>query len=74
MFKSDALIKEHQRGATPCKVREDELTEGFDDDQEKQLKSRKGMKGDLTEVEKWNRVYSILFPDDDPEEMPTPCT
>lgn len=31
------------------------------------------MKGDIKELEKWNRVYKILFPNDDPNDMPTAC-
>lgn len=37
------------------------------------LRSRKKIVPNATEVEKWHAVYRILFPDDDPEDQPSPC-
>jgi hypothetical protein len=57
----------------PCETGDVEPVEGFSQTQEKQLRSRKKAKADMTEVEKWYQAYRILFPDDDQENVPTPC-
>ncbi|KAF2095586.1 hypothetical protein NA57DRAFT_59575 [Rhizodiscina lignyota] len=46
--------------------------DGFNISQEKLLRSRKKPQHDRTEAEKWADVYLILFPDSDPELIPTP--
>lgn len=60
---------------TPCTVRERGFPDpihGFDEDQRRQLVSRK--KKNTSEVDRWKEVYSILFriPIDSPD-MPSPC-
>jgi hypothetical protein len=45
--------------------------EGFDKQQEKKLKSRK--RSTLSEEEKWRETFRILFPDDEEENIPSPC-
>ena len=70
-FDTDASLKEHQRRPEGCEVREEGPKEGFDKEQEKRLKSRKRPPIGQTEIEKWNAVYLILFPED--EQIPSPC-
>lgn len=71
-FSTDLILREHQRDPSGCEVREQVPVEGFDKDQEQQLKSKKRSQTYLTEEEKWKAVYRILFPDDRDEDMPTP--
>lgn len=47
--------------------------EGFTKDQEKKLRSRKKAQPNMTDEDKWVEIYMILFPDDDPDSVPTPC-
>jgi hypothetical protein len=46
--------------------------DGFNKDQEKELKGRRGMFRAGTEVEKWKIVYLILFPDTPLGGIPSP--
>lgn len=70
-FDTDTSLKEHQRRPEGCEVREEGPKEGFDKEQEKRLRSRKRPPIGQTEIEKWNAVYLILFPEDD--KIPSPC-
>jgi hypothetical protein len=72
-FNSDAELLEHQRALITCERGQLKPAEGFTPGQEKQLRSRKRSKPNMTEVEKWYQSYTILFPDDDQADMPTPC-
>lgn len=49
------------------------LQEGFTKEQEKRLRSRKKTHADMTDEDKWREIYTILFPDDDPSAIPSPC-
>lgn len=53
---------EHGRNTEPCLWQPLERIEGFDAGQEACLKSRKKTVTELSEVEKWNAVFRILFP------------
>lgn len=66
-------MKEHQRAPQGCEVRDEIVAEGLSPEQEKKLKSRKRSRPDQTEGDKWREIYMILFPDDDPLKIPTPC-
>lgn len=44
---------------------------GITQDQERRLRSRKRSRTYQSEVQKWNEIYRILFPDD--KEIPLPC-
>ena len=64
----------HARAPTPCQIREPEPLDGFTQDQEKRLRSRKKKPGEeLTEPEKWRAMYRILFPDMAEDDIPSPC-
>jgi hypothetical protein len=66
-------LKAHQRSNIPCPLRDEEMVEGIDGEQEAKLKSRRKEYTKKTEPEKWHTVYRILFPGDDPEHAPSPC-
>ena len=72
-FADDVALREHQRDPGGCELRELIPLEGFDKDQEKKMKSKKGSQVHHGEVEKWKAVYRILFPDDHDADMPSPC-
>jgi hypothetical protein len=45
-------------------------SDGFTDEQDKRL--RKKQRGKL-EYFKWREIFTILFPEVDPQEIPSPC-
>jgi hypothetical protein len=49
-----------------------EKEDGYSVAQEKMLRSRKGIKG-ITELERWQQAYRILFPECEIDPMPSPC-
>jgi hypothetical protein len=50
-----------------------EPIEGFDEAQERSLKSRKRPGRELSEDDKWRRVFKILFPHVSDDDIPSPC-
>jgi hypothetical protein len=73
-FDSPAPLVEHLRAATPCPLKNLSTREGITRTQEEKLRCRKNKKkSKLTEEDKWRHIYEILFPDDNPELMPSPC-
>lgn len=56
-----------------CAVRERAVSDGFGAAQEEDLRSRRPLPG-FTEVDKWKRVWRILFPNDAEADIPEPCT
>lgn len=64
---------DHQRAEVPCEVQGSQPVEGFDDLQEKRLRSRKKERKDMSEEDKWRKVYQILFPTDDESKIPSAC-
>lgn len=74
VFKADNELQSHLQQDPPCTIQGNRmLHEGFTKDQEKKLRSRKKTHGDMTDEEKWREIYLILFPDDDPSSIPSPC-
>jgi hypothetical protein len=74
MFGKDQDLIEHLAWGEICTSTTNGTTShdrSISKEQEKQLRRRAG--ATQSESEKWNEVYRILFPDDDPEDMPTPC-
>ncbi|KAI1284140.1 hypothetical protein F5Y07DRAFT_385663 [Xylaria sp. FL0933] len=71
-FESEQDYVDHQRAPIPCELRESEPIEGFDAEQERQLKSRKKKSHIVTEIDKWRAVFQILFPHVLPDEIPSP--
>ena len=58
----------------PCDVRDFPHREGVTLEQKLALRSRKRVKQDESEEEKWYRAYAILFRYDDDTAYPSPCT
>ncbi|KAI5858257.1 hypothetical protein GGS23DRAFT_600613 [Durotheca rogersii] len=72
-FQGPKELALHQRSTRPCELRAfEEQLEGVSLGQEKLLKSRKKDVTNKPEPEKWNDMYRILFPGDDPLDIPTP--
>ncbi|KAI0206765.1 hypothetical protein F4808DRAFT_454683 [Astrocystis sublimbata] len=71
-FDSEQTYIDHQRAQIPCELGEKEPIEGFDAEQERQLKSRKKRSRVVSEIDKWKAVYQILFPHIPPERIPSP--
>ncbi|KAL6409980.1 Zinc finger protein PLAG1 [Ilyonectria robusta] len=69
-FKASIQLLEHQRSKMAFEVRVSELQEGVNEEQVLQLRSRRKPNGTLSEEEKWNETYRIIFPDD--ELIPSP--
>lgn len=73
-FDAEEDLQAHARAPEPCQVHDPEPLDGFNQDQEKRLRSRKKTAGEeLTEPEKWRQMYRILFPDVAEDEIPLPC-
>ncbi|KAK3986407.1 hypothetical protein QBC44DRAFT_248364 [Cladorrhinum sp. PSN332] len=73
VFKTDTVLQAHLQSDPPCTVKQNSVPhEGFTKDQEKRLRSRKKAHADMTDEDKWNEIYQILFPDDDPDAIPGP--
>ncbi|KAF2101375.1 hypothetical protein NA57DRAFT_53346 [Rhizodiscina lignyota] len=69
-FLNDKELSTHYRQLESCKIQQEHPVEGLDKAQEAQLRSRKRLIG--TEEHKWKGMYSILFPDDDEDSIPSP--
>lgn len=72
-FDTEALLTKHSRAVEHCTIKDREVIEGFDKEQEKRLKSRSAMFRAGSEEAKWRIVYLILFPDTPLGEFPSPC-
>ncbi|KAJ4381437.1 hypothetical protein N0V85_008677, partial [Neurospora sp. IMI 360204] len=63
-------LKSHQRAETPCRLRKDNVPEVITDDQDKKLHAR--AKAGLSEEDKWNDMYRIIFPGPAGSKIPSP--
>ena len=70
-LKNSIQLSAHQRSEVACEIRIDEPQEGINEEQLLRLRSRKKPQGKLSEEEKWNEAYKVIFPDDDL--IPSPC-
>lgn len=61
----------HQRSDTPCALQMESTVEGITEGQERKLRAQSP--NAKTEGQRWIDVYRILFPDDDPSVIPSPC-
>ncbi|KAI3326160.1 hypothetical protein HD806DRAFT_438400 [Xylariaceae sp. AK1471] len=71
-FEVEQNYIDHQRATMPCQLGEKEPIEGFDADQERQLRSRKKKSHAISEVDKWIAVFQILFPHVSEDKIPSP--
>ncbi|KAK3486985.1 hypothetical protein B0T13DRAFT_407999 [Neurospora crassa] len=69
-FKTDDDLKRHQRAETPCRLRKDNVPEVITDEQDKKLHAR--AKAGLSEEDKWNDMYCIIFPGPAGSKIPSP--
>ncbi|KAI1130130.1 hypothetical protein F5Y10DRAFT_290149 [Nemania abortiva] len=71
-FESEQSYFDHQRALVPCELEEREPIDGFDAEQERQLKSRKKKGHIVSEIDKWRAVFQILFPHVSADQIPSP--
>ncbi|KAF7526997.1 hypothetical protein G7054_g10607 [Neopestalotiopsis clavispora] len=71
IFDDKTTLNLHLQQQTPCDPSGEANIEGFNDDQEGQLRSRKGL-SKMTEYDKWRKMYKILFPHVAETEIPSP--
>ncbi|KAI1074878.1 hypothetical protein F5B20DRAFT_424500 [Whalleya microplaca] len=71
-FDSDDSLRKHMIQDPPCRVKAKQQREGIDSTKEKLLRGRKKEFKSKTEEDKWRYVYMILFPADNPQDLPTP--
>lgn len=57
----------------PCVTRPKQLREGINSTTEKLLRSRNKDFNKKTEADKWRYVYTMIFPADNPRDLPSPC-
>ncbi len=67
-LKDDAKLKKHQRSEKSCKVRTEDVPDGFDQELEARLRAR--AKSKSAEEDKWVAMFEILFPG---ASVPNPC-
>lgn len=65
-------MKRHLREPEPCKISDAGEADGYNKEQEKQLRVRK-RPPNQTEVDRWFEMYRILFPRDNAMSTPSPC-
>jgi hypothetical protein len=62
-FESEQLLESHSKREDSCILNSHPVQhDGFNKEQEKELKSRKRKNRDQTEEQKWNDMFIILFP------------
>ncbi|KAI0847623.1 hypothetical protein F5Y00DRAFT_113196 [Daldinia vernicosa] len=71
-FDSDISLEKHTRQDLPCELTPKQLREGIDPTTEKLLRIRNKEFNSKTEEDKWRHVYTVLFPADDPVDLPSP--
>ncbi|KAM7203143.1 hypothetical protein V8F20_004085 [Naviculisporaceae sp. PSN 640] len=73
VFDTELQKDDHISQEERCAQTEDTSPpEGIDADKAKLLRSRKGKNKEASEVEKWNEMYMILFPEADSANLPSP--
>ncbi|KAI1379682.1 hypothetical protein F4677DRAFT_441889 [Hypoxylon crocopeplum] len=71
-FDSDVSLEMHARQDPPCEIVTKRPREGINSTTEKLLRSRNKEFNGKTEEEKWKHVYIVLFPADNPRDLPSP--
>jgi hypothetical protein len=69
LFEDQDQVSEHLKGAGACELRDTLQADGVASGIVGKLRSRKGAHEDQTEVEKWQNIYKLLFPN---EIVPSP--
>jgi hypothetical protein len=73
VFKDQQELKTHSRAKTSCELKEGDPVEGFDNDVFEKLKRRKKASRDQPVEARWREIYCLLFPEDDQDNIPSPC-
>lgn len=63
----------HLHSSSDCSLRDETVTPGFTEEQERQLRCRYRAPKEQTQEDKWYTIYSILFPNANPSQYPSPC-
>lgn len=72
--KSAAELLAHQRAEVSCETRKDAFLEGtMLPSQEEALRVKKRVPPNTSEEQRWNEVYMVVFPEERPDALPTPC-
>ncbi|KAK4446989.1 hypothetical protein QBC34DRAFT_410737 [Podospora aff. communis PSN243] len=71
-FEDAKTLDGHAKQEKPCAPQSTPPMDGFDEQQESQLRSRKREFVCLSEAEKWRKTYTILFPHVPQENIPSP--
>ncbi|KIW09128.1 hypothetical protein, variant 1 [Verruconis gallopava] len=71
IFDTETSLTVHSKQEISCLPTVGIELEGFDKNQEKMLKAKKKLPH-LSEAEKWIEIFKILFPHDDPDQIPSP--
>ncbi|KAI4866351.1 hypothetical protein F4820DRAFT_261792 [Hypoxylon rubiginosum] len=69
---SELSLENHMRQDPPCVTRPKQLREGINSTTEKLLRSRNKDFNKKTEADKWRYVYTMIFPADNPRDLPSP--
>ncbi|KAI1311748.1 hypothetical protein F5Y03DRAFT_410012 [Xylaria venustula] len=71
-FGDDKELQAHLRADDPCKKSHVVPEEGIDQDTERKLRQRKKPNSGQTEIQRWNDIYLLLFPQADRNAIPSP--
>ncbi|KAF5671695.1 Nicotinate-nucleotide diphosphorylase [Fusarium heterosporum] len=71
-FRDEQCYMDHLRTEEACPLAEMAHVEGFDSAQEQSLRSRKRSGQELSENDKWRRIFKILFPHVLHDDIPSP--
>ncbi|KAI1354355.1 hypothetical protein F5Y01DRAFT_14300 [Xylaria sp. FL0043] len=71
-FGDDEALRAHLRADEPCKRSHVTPEEGIDQDTERKLRERKRPNSGETETQRWKDIYLLLFPQADPNAIPSP--
>jgi hypothetical protein len=72
VFEDEPSVQNHLEELESCQVIKTEDFDGYNKEQEKQLRRRK-RPPNQTEEDKWFEMYRILFPEDEQDSLPSPC-
>jgi hypothetical protein len=69
---AESALYAHSEAPTPCEIAKGEVKEGYNKEQESQLRCRKRPLGQ-TDVDRWRDMYRILFLRGGDGPTPSPC-
>jgi len=74
-FRGEGFYRQHLQQDPPCVVEavQRNMLDGFTKEQEEMLRSRRRVRPGTGPADKWREIYMILFPDDNVDNIPSPC-